>query len=459
MRKTIYTPSVIDKEMAEQLWKTATIVFDTSALLDFYYMTKDNQNIIADILTSMKERIWIPAQVYYEFCNNRHSVMTKPISEKYTDKDLQNNKLVKTLSSYISQWEKSYYHPFVDSDSLARIKTITDEITPKINEVKTIVAKEYQKRKREIKEIADDDQLGIAVENLPKGEPLAFSEIKDIVKEGYFRYANQIPPGYKDAESKTGIRQYGDLIIWKEIIKYAKTYNKDVIYICNDVKPDWLIVSAADMEKELDKPGKAESGNPRRELLAEFEEETGRNVWIYKTADFIDRIETMYVPEHPVLELEGKLGVVRDVLSGLLAERGIMRNYDGSTILVRCDTCGELFEVTSADLNFDWESSGVDNRGMGAEIEYDAYESTECPNCGRQIDLTLQVWEYPAGVFNNQNIEIDGGYIEGPADLSNYISFDDFETCARCGETAVLNDAGLCAECEAEYSDYINSDD
>ena len=83
----------------------------------------------------------------------------------------------------------------------------------------------------------------------------------------------------------------------------------------------------------------------------------------------------------------------------------------------------------------------------------------ECPNCGKQIDLTLQIWEYPIDIINYQNIEIDGGNIESTIDLSPYFSFGDFETCARCGERAVLNDAELCPNCEEEYNNFINSDD
>lgn len=459
MVRTIYTPSLIDKNTEEQLWETATIVFDTSALLDFYYMTKDNQDIIADILTFMNERIWIPAQVYYEFCKNRKNVITKPISEKYNDNDLQSNKLVATLLSYIGQWQKPYYHPYIDDEKLARVRDIVADIKPKIEETKTIVAKEYQKRKGEIRDIANKDNLCKAIENFNKGEPFSFSGIKSIVIEGVSRYANQIPPGYKDAETKEGISQYGDLIIWKEIIRYAKENKKDIVYICNDAKPDWLIVDETSKGKGLDKSPKAENGNPRRELLAEFEEETGQKIWIYQTADFIDKISLLYKPKQPILEFEGKLGVIRDVLLRLSAERNLIRNHDGSTIIVRCDTCGELFEIYPDNFNLDWENSSVDNRGMGVEVEYESYECEECPNCGRHIDLTLQVWEYPSGIFNAQNIEIDGGNIECNIDLSKYISLGDFETCARCGERAVLNDAGLCDECEAEYSSFINSDD
>lgn len=457
--RTIYTTSSIDKDTEQRLWDAAIIVFDTNALLDFYYMTKESQEIMADILKFLSGRIWLPSQVCYEFQKNRESVMRKPITEKYADKDLQGNKLIADLRSYIKEWESTNYHPFVSDHSLERIKVLVDDIDPKVAEIKTIVAKEYQERKKEIHAIADDDRLKLAIDSLPKGKPFSYSEIKEIVKEGIYRYANQIPPGYEDATEKSGIRQYGDLIIWKEILRYAKENGKDIIFVCNDVKSDWVIADESSKDKRQERPLKEELGNPRRELLAEFEEETGQKIWIYQTSRFIEQIEKNYQPTEPVLELQGKLGAARDLLSRMARERQLRRDHGGDTLLVRCDTCGELFEVDPDDFNFDWDSSYADDRSMGCEMEYESYEVCECPNCRKQIDLTLQIWEYPVGIINYQNIEIDGGNIESTIDLSPYFSFDDFDTCVRCGERAVLNDAELCPDCEEEYNSFINSDD
>ena len=73
--------------------------------------------------------------------------------------------------------------------------------------------------------------------------------------------------------------------------------------------------------------------------------------------------------------------------------------------------------------------------------------------------ITLHVREYPLGSFNCQNIEIEGGDIEKPIDLSQHISFDEYEECIRCGEYAILNTSGLCDACQDEYDKFVNSDD
>jgi predicted nucleic acid-binding protein len=59
--------------------------------------------------------------------------------------------------------------------------------------------------------------------------------------EGEMRAAQRMPPGYKDGGK--GENKYGDLIIWFEILQYAKVnakkFNK-VVFLSNDEKPDWI---------------------------------------------------------------------------------------------------------------------------------------------------------------------------------------------------------------------------
>lgn len=457
--RTIYTPSIIGEAIEAKLWQDAIIIFDTCALLDFYYMTPVNQEVMADILSYLSDRIWLPAQVVYEFNKNRESAMTKPISEKYQYKDIQNNRLVNDLKAYIGQWEKEYYHPFISPQSLQEIKDALAVIEPKIATIKTTISKEYQERKQEIKNICNNDMIEETIRLLNHGEPFTYSKVKEICKEGVYRYANKIPPGYKDAETKSGIHQYGDLIIWKEILQYAHDEHHDIIFVSNDTKADWLVADDSKNDPKAEHLSPEELGHPRRELLAEFEEETGQIIWFYKTTDFVTKLEELYKPRQQEIAFFGKLGVVRDVLERSEREREIKLHLTGDAILVRCGTCGELFPFDAGDMNFEWEGGVVDDRGMGYEMEYESQESCFCPNCKKQIDLTLQVWEYPMGAFNYQNIKIEGGVIEEPIDLSKHIFFDNYESCVRCGERDVLNEDGLCSKCEDEYQHFVNTDD
>lgn len=57
------------------------------------------------------------------------------------------------------------------------------------------------------------------------GLPLSINETIAIYEEGQLRFKYKIPPGYEDmGKSKNGDfkhQQYGDLLIWKEILQRA----------------------------------------------------------------------------------------------------------------------------------------------------------------------------------------------------------------------------------------------
>ena len=457
--RTIYDPSTITKELEEKLWSDALIVFDTCALLDFYFLTEEYQQIMSDILIAMKDRIWIPAHVKYEFEKNREKGAHNPISENYSETKIQKSRFVEDLESLIKSWDEQYRHPFITEHDLQTIKETLADIKPKIAQIKTIISMQYQDRKKEIQDLQKKDIVGKTVNQLNSGVPLSFSEIKKIAEEGRVRYANHIPPGYKDSGTKSGIRQYGDLIIWNEIIRKAREDKKDIIFISNDQKSDWRITDESKNDSLAEKPNSDEIGNPCRELLAEFEEETGRNMWIYSTLSFITKLENIYKPSTPQLELHGKLGVVRDVIEQLVNERNIKRNASESSLLIRCDNCGELFEINADDFAFNWEVESSDERGMGPECEYVSYENYECPSCKQDNDIELHVWEYPVGAFNDQDIYVSNGSIEKSVNLSHFIHFYDYDECIKCGERAVLNNIGLCENCQDEFDRFVNSDD
>jgi hypothetical protein len=52
-----------------------------------------------------------------------------------------------------------------------------------------------------------------------------------------YRYANRIPPGYKDsANEHSGI---GDFLIWKTILKIGETESRHLVFVSGDEKTDW----------------------------------------------------------------------------------------------------------------------------------------------------------------------------------------------------------------------------
>ena len=144
----------------------------------------------------------------------------------------------------------------------------------------------------------------------PKGQ----EEIDEIFCEGEERYKNQIPPGFEDSSKElsddneftyaglTYKRQYGDLIIWKQIISYASENSiKDLIFVTNDKKVDWWW--------EIDSNGPKTIG-VRPELRDEISREAGvENFHIFNIEGFLH-----YANKQPNVQVtEATIKEVREV--------------------------------------------------------------------------------------------------------------------------------------------------
>src|SRR5690606_38623793 len=96
---------------------------------------------------------------------------------------------------------------------------------------------------------------------------LTSEEISQIEQEGIARYSEEKPPGYCDW--KKDRNEFGDLIIWKELLKKSSNENKPILFITRDKKDDWF-------EIEND-----EVIGVREELVIESEENKAEVYLIY----------------------------------------------------------------------------------------------------------------------------------------------------------------------------------
>lgn len=275
-----------DKE--KEMWQNSTIIFDSSALLDFYFLPKKTrEKIFTDLFSDkLNDRLWSPAHVKFEYLKNRKQIINKPINEKY--KPLKTNVLNvikksfddidKTLNDLKNRTSKDDKHPYLKQnkieDFIKKFKAIKEDslnFEKEINEQITVIEKEI----RDIH--LDDDVLSAFEKNFKIGENYSFNEILEITKEGKHRYEFSIPPGYEDLKDKKGTQIFGDLIIWKQILEYSKQNKKPVIFICNDLKEDWCIIEKNNKRIK----------SPRKELIKEIYDYSGMNFWMYNQAQFL----------------------------------------------------------------------------------------------------------------------------------------------------------------------------
>ncbi len=284
-----YRSYIMSEEKEKRMWEAGIFAFDTSALLAFYYFSENTRkDIFSEIFSRLKGRLWIPGHVEYEFLKNRENTLKKPISEGYdkikTD-DLEKIKstisslsgLIKNLNQKVSKQDK---HPFIDNKIISQLNDFAEETKEKYDQLNTDILKEFDKRTQEIEAALKHDMVLEQFQNyFTAGKEYDFDTMMEIVKEGKIRYENCIPPGYKD-ETKKGIQKYGDLIIWKQIIDYAKKTNKPIFFITDDItKEDSCYIKKRSNETRII--------SPYEEMIKEMYDKAHAEFWMYTFSQFL----------------------------------------------------------------------------------------------------------------------------------------------------------------------------
>jgi hypothetical protein len=262
---------ILTEQQEKKIWENAFFVFDTSSLLNFYeYSETTIDDIFDSIFTKLKERLWLPYNVSFEYTKNKH----KPINRTITlYEDL--NKLLKTIEDNFKQIKNrttsQEKHPFID-------KQICSDFEPQLGIFKGRIEDEIKTRVELVEKTRIEDLIYKRLnEYFLIGKPFNYSEIIEIIKEGEFRYKHAIPPGYKDESSKIGFQKFADLIIWKQIIEYAKQEGRPIVFIMDDFKEDWWVLD-----------NKRKPVKPREELIEEVLEYANVQFWMYSTSKFIE---------------------------------------------------------------------------------------------------------------------------------------------------------------------------
>lgn len=70
---------------------------------------------------------------------------------------------------------------------------------------------------------------------------------------------------------------------------------------------------------------------------------------------------------------------------------------------VKCNLCGFVIP-----LDMDLECVSSYERNMGPELEYAAIFESSCPQCGEDIMIKINTWEYPEGKLNHYSVIMEG---------------------------------------------------
>lgn len=261
MKVAIKEYLTLTKEEKSVLWKNAVFVFDTNVFLNLYRYTAETRKSLLDAMQQFSKRIWMPKQVAQEFMKDRPKVIFDTL-KVFVGLKNEKEKFIKYCKDKLRR-----------KDNDVNIKKMSKEIDEHMERLK--------KTSNYIEKVDDDEVLNKLLKLFEQkvGNGFSEEELENIHKEGKDRYSKQIPPGYKDAGKGEDNNAYGDLIIWKEILAFAKSNKKDIIYVTGDQKEDWWeIVNGHTL-------------GPRVELKKEFFEETNQEFNMYSMERFLTQFK------------------------------------------------------------------------------------------------------------------------------------------------------------------------
>ena len=459
----------MSEEREKRLWNESIIVFDSSALLDLYFLPKQTREKVFDNLFANKldGRLWIPFHVSYEYYKNRNNVIHKPIAENCKPlKDINLKAIRKSIKGIEdkvldikNKTKKEDKYPHLEQGKIDEYIALIKKFNTESESFEKQIIEQIDKAETEIKELIDNDDVFQAIEKyFVIGREFSFEEITQITQEGKHRYEFKIPPGYEDLKEKVGTQIFGDLIIWKQILEYAKETQKPIILICNDIKEDWCY-KADGTEKRIK--------SPREELIKEIFDIAKVEFWMYNLPQFL-----YMTNEHIAVTPEEKIDD-KNILnfSQFLAERSARKVKVRKRViyedLTKCEECdgkdGYGNYITS------WDEIGLINEYTDSHPNakfHSAYVGVcdwcntlhiECPKCHSVTPLSEYVY--------NEKVECEGGcglvfYVESNNSYDNYGEYEVYikdprlVECEGCGKEFIdSNKTGMCDECENKYNE------
>lgn len=265
------------------------IVLDTNVLLHFFRYSEKSKEKLLRALGKVKENLFVPYHAALEYHFGRQTVSRA--NKKNIDELRQ--KLEKEKKNFKNRVEfeiNSYGSSIRSTDEIETRKDVLDNFSSKLDDFWNNFFEEDLIKETSL--ISDNSDTLSRIATLLEGKVGSkLSNISDIEKDGIKRYLDKVPPGYEDDNSsKDQIRsfgdyqynrKFGDLILWKEIIKYCQDHSniKHVFFITDDAKEDWIY-----------KVDKNQTIGIRVELKQELMDQAGAQIELMKTDTFLSNV-------------------------------------------------------------------------------------------------------------------------------------------------------------------------
>lgn len=247
----------------KDIWANCLFVPDANVVLNLYRYSQRTREELMGIFRHISDRLWLPHQAALEYQRNRLWVLAKQI--------IAYEEITEFLGRICEEVDRDLRR--FSWRSPLPVHRWSDCILESLDKVRG----ELEEREPSLPDLFAPDPLRDEIDLLFEGRvgaPYSPEQLELIINEGEKRYEVQMPPGYMDAP-KGGERQFGDFIVWKQIIDKVRETQRSVIFITDDGKEDWWQIV---MSRTI---------GPRPELVDEYWSEVGALVNFYKTDQFM----------------------------------------------------------------------------------------------------------------------------------------------------------------------------
>jgi len=275
------------EEQFQKLWHEGTIALDANVLLNLYRYPAPAREDLISALKAVSTRLFVPHQAALEFQRNRLSVIASQLGRFDEVREVL-KKAQDKLNADLGDLQLKKRHSSIDPEAFQRkVGQLFDSFRSELSDL--------EKKEKKVDAAADSDPIRDTLGEIVSGRigpAPAQSDLDRLYAEGEKRYKDRRPPGYLDSDKARGEdsiyfsgelrleRQYGDLIMWDQILKAAaERKSAQLILVTDDDKADWWSI--------LDVKGKKIIG-PRPELVEEARSKASVGVfYMYSSERFL----------------------------------------------------------------------------------------------------------------------------------------------------------------------------
>jgi hypothetical protein len=227
--------------------KNVIVALDSSVILSPYDISDKSFRSITSIYSSLKAdgRLVVPAHAVREFAKRRDALLANLMGRLASQEQSADQAWLEyPFLQHVAKFKKL-------EDSHRELKQAREKYNRALEDLVVRIGswRGNDPVTSEYRRLFDSSVL--------YDPPFKAEEIEKIWKQ---RLDAKIPPGFSDKEKNdSGI---GDFLIWVSVVEKARTTNRDVIFVINDLKEDWFHRNGS---QKL----------PRPELIHEFWNSTG----------------------------------------------------------------------------------------------------------------------------------------------------------------------------------------